>query len=762
MLEYSNDYHKLYFTTSLHHSILCFSLVDGRVISTTFPHPSPPTVLILSKDSSVLVTASERPVVIYVHNLKHLTAPPILHPQVSPSPVTSGEFHPDKNGVFLLCFLDGTIALYNVPRGCSGNYSEDKQSHLIGLHGCEKSCFKRLHKTVNVNIEPGLKRRPSKEASVNGNEFLKGDIGKATCSIAGAAFVPGYRSRAVSVGADGKCRLIDFENEGKLLRTWHIGASATCLSILGSGDIKPALKPANRRSSGHKIRNTDYIIAIGRADGIVMLYDSVGLLLQEWNVSETKARIISIDWSLSCTIASISDANANKPEDTIINVPTPEDTAQNNLPRESSTLNDKLKINAPLPRRKVSNVSMSNEDGIHDTIIAMSKDDLTRHRAPLVTPGKLVDLFSSAKKAVRQNQPYRLRPRLSSSTFVANSQIPGNRFNSKSTNNIVVKGFRCHLLPKCQRLALDGQNSYCKAKLKPREKLPREVVQNQHQKLKECEEQREYPIPGSYFSSESSTDDESNSGMSENSKVSRSSKGPISGVCVPMSGTSSSQTSSSHVKSKDPYEFDPTKKLRSSLSMNTLDESLEEQHSPSYQNTQVIKDAFSASSSSAGNEGALKGPRRVLSAIQPYEDWDNRTKIFPIISNAPLPRLTVENLNLKQATIQDTSLGQLPYQTDCNSITERYSTSDKDLGRMEAEQLPVEYKDIRSCALQKSNIKDNAFAMQHGNCSHQPTCCIDMEELRQLNTRTERILEKVTVIHKLMQCYDGDISHATD
>ena len=37
--------------------------------------------------------------------------------------------------------------------------------------------------------------------------------------ITAAAFVPGYASRVVSIGHDGRCRLVDFKGGGKILRT---------------------------------------------------------------------------------------------------------------------------------------------------------------------------------------------------------------------------------------------------------------------------------------------------------------------------------------------------------------------------------------------------------------------------------------------------------------------------------------------------------------------------------------------------------------
>jgi hypothetical protein len=37
--------------------------------------------------------------------------------------------------------------------------------------------------------------------------------------VSAAEFIPGFKSRVVSIGHDGKVRLVDFERGGKVLRT---------------------------------------------------------------------------------------------------------------------------------------------------------------------------------------------------------------------------------------------------------------------------------------------------------------------------------------------------------------------------------------------------------------------------------------------------------------------------------------------------------------------------------------------------------------
>lgn len=56
-------------------------------------------------------------------------------------------------------------------------------------------------------------RQPVKVGSIK--KLHKSAMG----GICATEFIQGYRARAVSVGHDGKCRLVDFEEGGEVLRT---------------------------------------------------------------------------------------------------------------------------------------------------------------------------------------------------------------------------------------------------------------------------------------------------------------------------------------------------------------------------------------------------------------------------------------------------------------------------------------------------------------------------------------------------------------
>lgn len=103
---------------------------------------------------------------------------------------TSGSTLRSLQTNLVLGFRDGTLAMYRVflpvlvhAQATSTSYLQTIQPQIVKLGAISK-----LHRAL---------------------------IGGVTAT----AFVPGYTSRAVSVGSDGRCRLVDFEEGGQKLRT---------------------------------------------------------------------------------------------------------------------------------------------------------------------------------------------------------------------------------------------------------------------------------------------------------------------------------------------------------------------------------------------------------------------------------------------------------------------------------------------------------------------------------------------------------------
>ncbi|KAI5206523.1 WD40 repeat-like protein [Aureobasidium subglaciale] len=235
------------------------------------------------------ISASENPTVVYLQNLTLRTPAIQLHPSASSAAIAAAAFHPERPNVFLLAFKDGGIAAYDATKIARNSGRIDNKSCLTtNGHAGEISHFKTLHRITNVR---NMSDPP--DASTNTT------IGSKSVAITGAAFLPGFRTRAVSVGADGRCRLVDFEAGGKILRTWHAQAPVTSLSILAAKvQSQPVKKTGHRQRSGAVGGpiETKTVIAVGRVDGQVLLFDSVGLRLDQVVVDDLGEKIISVEW----------------------------------------------------------------------------------------------------------------------------------------------------------------------------------------------------------------------------------------------------------------------------------------------------------------------------------------------------------------------------------------------------------------------------------------------------------------------------------
>jgi WD40 repeat protein len=162
------------------------------------PHPSPPNVLAISSDGNILLSASPSPPTILLQDQRWAGGASVsLCPVDTPSATTCAAFQGPRKSVepsytqFVLGFQDGTLVLYKVhlPFLAQSHSSTRVDQHRpFQLQPVRVEAIRKLHKTAMGGIKA-------------------------------AAFIPGYSSRVVSVGHDGRCRLVDFEGGGKKLRT---------------------------------------------------------------------------------------------------------------------------------------------------------------------------------------------------------------------------------------------------------------------------------------------------------------------------------------------------------------------------------------------------------------------------------------------------------------------------------------------------------------------------------------------------------------
>lgn len=385
LLEYSNDSKSLFFTTTLQNAVQSYSLRQAALLEPSHTHPSPPTVLATSSTSHLLLSASEKPPTIFLQNLTLRTPALQLQPRASSSAVEAAAFHPERPNVFLLAFKDGTLAAYDATRilGKAGR----------GGSGGEVGRFKGLHAVTN-RVTANLRAETGDDQNV---------IGDQSVSITSAAFLPGHRSRAVSVGADGRCRLVDFECGGNILRTWHAKGPATSLSVLSvrqkQGQLARAA--ANRAETG-AITNT---LAVGREDGKVLVFDSVGILLVEQTVDPAASRIIDVQWMKGPSLKPHSKPTKVRAQ------------------QDADVTGDAPVTSAPLAEEPESATEEESEEFFEDDSGTVYHRPVeAAEQRPQLNAMNYMDLFSPVKQPPK-NSPQRRsprprpRPRILSSTF---------------------------------------------------------------------------------------------------------------------------------------------------------------------------------------------------------------------------------------------------------------------------------------------------------------------------------------------------------
>jgi len=296
LLEYAPDAKSLYLSTSLTGAIQCYSVHESRMLDPTQTHPSPPTVMAVNATGQLMISASEAPPILYLQNLTLRTPALQLFPSASTSSVILAAFHPERPNLFMLAFRDGTLAAYNATQLARRNGAKmdvNSSLHKDGKAG-EIGRFHKLHRTTT-------RASPEMDPSLTPADTP----GMTSMSITGAAFLPGYRLRAVTAGADGRCRIIDFEEGGQVLRTWHAQSPITSLTVLsGTDHISPGVPlPSVGDSCAVKTSSEDFgtLIAVGRADGKLVLFDSVGIKQADTVICASGESIIGLEWVTGIT-----------------------------------------------------------------------------------------------------------------------------------------------------------------------------------------------------------------------------------------------------------------------------------------------------------------------------------------------------------------------------------------------------------------------------------------------------------------------------
>ena len=303
LLKVDKESKRLFFTTNLQNSVQSYSLQKSKLLDPSHDHPSPPSVFAISCNSRFLLSTSRAPPTIYLTNLTLQTAPVLLRPYCSSSSVVAAAFHPENEDLFLLAFADGTAAVFDALHFFHAHgRSNHRRNDAISGSGGEIAFIKGLHGTGTS----GGASSGEDGAKFDGYDLGTGvvSIGNRAAGITAVAFVPGRSATAVTVGADGKCCVVDFtqldKDKAVLLKSWHVRRPATSLSIICYSK-QPLGAQTDGTAEGGSSRNRmgstgAYYIAIGRQDGRVLLFDLDGKPLGHRALDADGSRVLDVEW----------------------------------------------------------------------------------------------------------------------------------------------------------------------------------------------------------------------------------------------------------------------------------------------------------------------------------------------------------------------------------------------------------------------------------------------------------------------------------
>ncbi len=303
LLKVDKESKRLFFTTNLQNSVQSYSLQKSKLLDPSHDHPSPPSVFAISCNSRFLLSTSQAPPTIYLTNLTLHTAPVLLRPYCSSSSVVAAAFHPENEDFFLLAFADGTAAVFDALHFFHAHGRSDRRrSNAVSGSGGEIAFIKGLHATGTSG---------GASSGDDGTKFDGYDpgtgvvnVGSRAAGITAVAFVPGRSATAVTVGADGKCCVVDFtqldKHKAVLLKSWHVRRPATSLSIICYSKQPLGAQMDGTADGGSSRSRTEstgaYYIAIGRQDGRVLLFDLDGKPLGHRALDADGSRVLDVEW----------------------------------------------------------------------------------------------------------------------------------------------------------------------------------------------------------------------------------------------------------------------------------------------------------------------------------------------------------------------------------------------------------------------------------------------------------------------------------
>lgn len=378
-------------------------------------HASPPTAIAISPTSHIVIAASQSPPLVL---MKYRQGPwEQLVPAVSKSCVSVIAFHPKKSNLFLLGFKDGGLGLYDANAIVRKGQGRERTSPAK-----ETSSFQKLHSEIR-----------SEEGESHG--------------ITGAAFLPGSRLAAVTIGLDGKCKVVSFET--KSIKTWSVKAPATSLAVLSLEEkVMSERKAEQVRSktlaSSVKSSSNSPVIAVGRIDGQLRFYNCDGDLLREETIDEMNGAVTDLEWIPGkCRQAIGDEITVDIEKHPLISLTMSPPTSKR-ASTDQNTKSPGIKRLIPLPHSSEVTTSIrSPNDSKESNEMSSAEASATVRHTDIKGTGLLfptyMDLFSPIKRPqespIRTSSP-RSRPRLTSTTFVEHLSTPVSPEISKVTNGV--------------------------------------------------------------------------------------------------------------------------------------------------------------------------------------------------------------------------------------------------------------------------------------------------------------------------------------
>ncbi|KAF2727416.1 hypothetical protein EJ04DRAFT_595011 [Polyplosphaeria fusca] len=399
LLRFSPSSCTLYFSTTLSPAIQIYSIASAELLPPLHSHSSAPSVLALSSDGEVLLSASRKPPTIHIRDVRAPGTVPIsIQPRTTISAATCCTFqteHPVSTCDFLLGFGDGTLGAYRlvIPTLREDGPTNGRTRSCPLRQPSEIGCIKKLHKAAMGGV----------------------------CAV---EFIPGFGSRAISVGHDGKCRIVDFSKGSRVLRTWYVPAPATCLSITSnrptqrySGKERVVFFQAETAPDDHEYPHESFeiLVAIGTQAGNVLVFNMLGLQVREIAIG---APVLHLEW-----VGDMSAPSMLPPPRTPTSQYQPITTAS---PDESST-----------PSDEEGTVRKANllHPGLNSTLVPLAQNNLFSSLSSL-RPSSDVSYGSPEKH--RHKRPYP-RPRIVTNTFLDPESHYPTRETKPSTSSAAAK-----------------------------------------------------------------------------------------------------------------------------------------------------------------------------------------------------------------------------------------------------------------------------------------------------------------------------------